>query len=202
MKPETIIIATNNTGKLKEFEHLLANFPIKLIGQANINLPSVPETGTTFIENAIIKARYASAATGLPAIADDSGIEVNYLHSAPGVYSSCYSGVEGDFFGHINKLLTELKDVPDEERQARFRSTLVYLRSPTDPAPLIAQATWEGAVLQAPHGQGGFGYDPIFYVPEYDCSAAELTPELKNKLSHRAKALHLLLDQLKVEFQS
>jgi XTP/dITP diphosphohydrolase len=202
MKPDKIIIATNNVGKIREFQHLLADFPITLVAQTEMNLPSVPETGTTFIENAIIKARYASQATGLPAIADDSGIEVDYLHGEPGVHSSSYSGVEADFSNHIKKLLAVLKDVPDKQRQARFRSTLVYLRFPTDPAPVIAQATWTGSVLREPHGSGGFGYDPIFYVPEYHCSAAELTPAQKNQLSHRGKALHLLLEQLTVEFAS
>ncbi len=200
MNVQKIVLATNNPGKVSELMELLAGFAVEIIPQKDFAIASVAETGTTFVENAIIKARHASTLTSLPAIADDSGIEVDYLLGAPGVASSHYSGKEGNFPEHIDKLLQALDGVALQQRTARFRCTLVYLRHPNDPAPLIAQGCWEGRILTARQGEHGFGYDPIFFVPEFGCSAAELTQMQKNQLSHRGQALRALLDQMTKEF--
>jgi XTP/dITP diphosphohydrolase len=197
-KINKIVIATSNQGKISELAELLHDYPIELSTQAQYGITTpVAETGTTFIENAIIKARYAAEITGLPTIADDSGIEIDALGGEPGVHSSSFSGQEGDFANHILKVIHLMVDIPPQQRLARFRCTLVFMRHARDPAPLIAQATWEGGILEAAQGSGGFGYDPIFYVPEFRCSAAELTPTQKNSLSHRGKALRLLYEQLR-----
>ena len=157
-------------------------------------MSDVAETGLSFVENALIKARHACEATGLPAIADDSGIEVDALQGEPGIYSARYSGQQGpDADTHNNtKLLQELEQVPSEARTARFQCVIVYMRFTRDPMPLICQGTWEGSILFAPQGENGFGYDPLFYVPQHDCSSAELSPQIKNSLSHRGKALQQL----------
>lgn len=192
------ILATNNQGKVAEFQQLLAPFNWQIIPQSEFNLPSVEETGLTFIENAIIKARYASEKTGLPAIADDSGLEVDALNGAPGIYSARYAGEHGDFSANNQKLLTELATLSIEQRTARFQCVLVYLKHSKDPSPLVCQGTWEGYISTKLHGHNGFGYDPLFFLPEYNCTAGELDPELKNRISHRGQALTKLLAQLKV----
>ncbi len=192
-----IILATNNLGKTAEFKQLLAPFNWQVISQTEFNLASVEETGLTFIENAILKARYAAEKTGLAAIADDSGLEVDALNGAPGIYSARYAGEQCDFLANCQKLLTELKDIPFEQRTARFHCVLAYLKYPEDPAPLVCHGSWEGIILNEMRGTEGFGYDPLFYVPSQGCSAAELAPSVKNTISHRAKAFAALVQQLK-----
>jgi|SRR6185312_17197629 len=180
-----IVLATSNAGKLQEFQTLLAPLQWEVLPQSQFAISSIEETGSTFVENALLKARHAAQLTGLPALADDSGLVVDALNGAPGIYSARYGG--------INVLLTALADIPAEQRTARFYCVLVYLKHPADPMPLIAQGTWEGRILFAPQGKQGFGYDPVFYVPTHQCSAAELAPDLKNQLSHRGQALRQLL---------
>lgn len=190
-----IVLATNNTGKVAEFQQLLNNLSWRIIPQSTFGLPSVDETGFTFVENALIKARYAAEHTGLPALADDSGLVVDALHGAPGVYSARYAGENASADQHISKLLQELIDVPEKNRTARFICALVYVSFPADPTPIIVQGRWEGRILNAPKGNKGFGYDPVFYVAQYQCSAAEIAPEIKNKMSHRGQALAKLLQE-------
>ncbi len=191
---QIVVLASGNAGKLRELNRILAPLAMELHAQAEFDVPEVPEDGLSFVENAIIKARAAARHSGLPAIADDSGIEVDYLQGAPGIHSARYSG-EGDAANNA-KLLKALEGVPDEERTARFRCVLVYLRHALDPTPLVCTGSWEGRILHAPRGERGFGYDPLFYVPEQGCSSAELDPELKNRISHRARASALLLEAL------
>lgn len=195
---QRIILATNNLGKTAEFKQLLAPFNWQVISQTEFNLASVEETGLTFIENAILKARYAAEKTGLAAIADDSGLEVDALNGAPGIYSARYAGEACDFLANCQKLLNELKGIPFEQRTARFHCVLAYLKYPEDPAPLVCHGSWEGVILTGMQGTEGFGYDPLFYVPSHDCSAAELAANVKNTISHRAKAFNSLVQQLKV----
>jgi len=191
-----VVLASNNAGKLKEFQQLLAEQQLEVLPQAQFNVPEVEETGLSFVENAIIKARYASKIAGLPAIADDSGLEVDFLDGAPGIYSARFSGADANDAKNNQKLLERLRDVPDEQRSARFQCVLVYLRHPLDPTPLICQGTWEGRILTAPQGANGFGYDPLFLDPTTGLSSAELSKAEKNTRSHRAKALQGLLAQL------
>jgi XTP/dITP diphosphohydrolase len=191
-----IVLASGNQGKLREFADLLAGSGIVICSQSGFGVPEAEENGLTFIENAIIKARNASRHTGLPALADDSGLEVDALNGAPGIHSARYAGPGGDNGPNVRKLLTALAGVPEGERTARFRCVIVYLRHAADPTPLICQGTWEGSILTEPRGSGGFGYDPVFLVPDHDCSAAELTPDTKNRLSHRGQALRSLLQAL------
>ena len=169
---------------------------MEVLPQATFNIEDADETGLTFVENAIIKARHASAIAELPAIADDSGLEVDALKGAPGIYSARYSGEGATDEKNLLKLLGALKDVPEEKRTARFQCVLVYMRHAEDPTPIICQGTWEGIIITKPQGENGFGYDPIFYVPEYDCTSAQLSSEQKNKLSHRGIALKALVDKL------
>lgn len=192
-----IVLASGNAGKLKEFQQLFAQHfagqDIQLLSQAEFNVTEAEETGLSFVENAIIKARNACAQTGLPALADDSGIEVDALQGAPGIYSARYAAT-ADGFGQGDaannaKLLAALKDVPENQRSARFHCVLVYMRHANDPTPQIFHGSWKGRILTAAEGEHGFGYDPLFYVPEQGCSSASLNAEIKNKLSHRAKAL-------------
>ncbi|MGH8563388.1 MAG: RdgB/HAM1 family non-canonical purine NTP pyrophosphatase [Gammaproteobacteria bacterium] len=189
MPDGTLVVATGNAGKLHEITEVLGALGIAVV-------PFVPEglaeTGRSFVENALIKARHAALHTGRPALADDSGLEVDALQGAPGIYSARYAGEEASDGDNLARLLTELADVPDERRSARFHCLLAYLRHPEDPVPLIAHGVWEGRVLHAPCGTNGFGYDPVFYVPSRGCSAAELPPEVKNRLSHRGQALRQL----------
>lgn len=191
-----IVLASGNQGKLREFAELLAGTGIVVRAQSEFGVPEAEENGLSFVENAIIKARNAAQHTGLPAIADDSGLEVDALNGAPGIYSSRYAGPGGDNGPNVRKLLEALSGTPEEERAARFRCVIVYMRHAADPTPLICQGTWEGSILTEARGNGGFGYDPVFLAPGYGCSAAELPPETKNQLSHRGQALRALLHAL------
>ena len=191
-----IVLASNNKGKVREFGEMLSTLNMEVIPQAAFNIEDADETGLTFVENAIIKARHASAIAGLPAIADDSGLEVDFLKGAPGIYSARYSGEGATDEKNLLKLLEALKDVPEEKRTARFQCVLVYMQHENDPTPLICQGTWEGVILTEPQGENGFGYDPIFYVPTHNCSSAQLSAEEKNKLSHRGQALKKLREVL------
>jgi len=190
------VLATGNPGKVREINQLLIGHDLEVIPQSAFKVPEAEETGLTFVENAIIKARNAAAQAGLPAIADDSGLEVDALQGAPGIYSARYAGPEASDRDNLEKLLVELGDLPDAQRSARFQCIMVYLRHAHDPSPLICQGTWEGRVLFAPRGENGFGYDPVFYVPDQDCSSSELAPALKNRLSHRGQALRKLIAAL------
>ena len=189
-----VVLASGNAGKLRELSRILEPLGVVLKSQGEFDAPDVPEDGLSFVENAIIKARAACVHTGLPAIADDSGLEVDYLQGAPGIHSARYSG-QGDEANNA-KLLAALKGVPEAERGARFQCVLVYMRHAGDPTPLVCQAAWEGRILEAESGVNGFGYDPLFFVPDQGCSSAELEPALKNRISHRAKASALLLEAL------
>lgn len=192
-----IVLATGNAGKVREINELLTGTDIDVRPQSQLGVAEADETGLSFVENAIIKARNAAQHTGLPAIADDSGLEVDVLDGAPGIHSSRYAGSEATDRDNVEKLLAALADVPQEKRSARFQCVMVYLRHATDPTPVICQGTWEGSILFAPRGGNGFGYDPVFYVPERDCSSAELPPEIKNQLSHRGQALGKLVELLR-----
>jgi len=193
---ERIVLASSNAGKVREINQLLAAQKIQVIPQADFGTPDIEETGLTFVENAILKARNAAIHSGLPAIADDSGLEVGFLNGAPGIYSARYAGSEASDRENNNKLLEELQAVLEPERTARFQCLLVYLRHPDDPTPIICQGTWEGRILFQPQGENGFGYDPLFFVPTHNCSSAELSSEVKNGLSHRGQALRKLLIKL------
>lgn len=192
-----IVLASNNPGKVREFNALLADLAIQVIPQANFGIPEADETGLTFVENALIKARNAAAHSGLPAIADDSGIEVDALNGAPGIRSARYAGPSASDTANNDKLLAALEGVPDAERTARYQCIIVYLAHAEDPTPIICQGAWEGRILMAPRGEHGFGYDPLFFVPTHGRSSAELDPEIKNGLSHRGKALRELLARLR-----
>ncbi len=173
-KISKIVLASGNAGKVREINKLFAGSGIEVVPQSELNVPEVPETGTTFVENAIIKARHAAECTGLPAISDDSGIEVDALDARPGVYSARYAGENASDEDNNNLMLKELDGVAEAERTARYQCLIVFMRSHTDPVPIITQGSWEGRILEAPQGDGGFGYDPIFYVPTHNCSGGEL----------------------------
>lgn len=190
-----LVLATGNQGKVKELAAMLEALNIDVLPQSQFNVPEVAETGTTFVENAIIKARHAAKITGLPAVADDSGIEVDALNGAPGVYSARFAGPNASDSDNIHKLLADMEG--KTERSARFWCVLVYMRHADDPTPIICQASWEGKITEQPAGSGGFGYDPIFFVPTLNCSAAALSKEQKNAISHRGQALKMLAQQLK-----
>jgi XTP/dITP diphosphohydrolase len=192
-----VVLATGNVGKLRELGGMLADLDIELVSQRELGISDAEETGLSFVENAILKARHAAQASSLPAIADDSGLEVDALDGAPGIYSARYAGPDATDAHNNHKLLKALAKIPEKERTARFRCLLVYLRHAADATPLICQGTWEGRILEAPRGNNGFGYDPLFWVPGQNCSSAELPPELKNRLSHRGQALQQLLEQLR-----
>lgn len=191
-----VVLASGNLGKIREIDALLADLEIDIVPQSDFNFSEVDETGLTFVENAIIKARHAALLTGLPAIADDSGLEVDALNGAPGIYSSRFAGADATDHDNLEKLLLDLKGIPATARNARFQCTIVYMAHAADPTPLICQGHWEGRILSSAHGTHGFGYDPIFYVPTHDCTSAELPPEEKNRLSHRGEALKKLLAAL------
>ena len=191
-----LVVATGNRGKLAEIEALLADTGIELVPQAALGIADADESATTFIENALIKARQASHATGLPALADDSGLVIDALDGRPGLISAHYAGVLHDAAGNIAKVLRELEGVPAARRTARFYSVVVLLRTADDPQPLIAEGVWPGRILEAPRGNGGFGYDPIFFDPVLGQGAAELDAETKNRVSHRGRALAALRDRL------
>ena len=191
-----IVLASNNPGKVREIAALFTDQQLTVVPQSDFGVPDIEETGLSFVENAILKARNAARHAGLPAIADDSGIEVDALRGAPGIYSARYAGPGASDAANLQKLLDDLKDVPEDDRGARFQCLMVYLRHERDPTPLICQGTWEGRILFAPRGTSGFGYDPVFFVPTHGCSAAELPPELKNQLSHRGQASRQLVAAL------
>lgn len=194
----TIVLASNNPGKAREISQLLVNLDLKVVPQGDYGVPDIEEVGLTFVENAILKARNASRHTELPAIADDSGLEVDALNGAPGIHSARYAGEGSSDQANLDKLLRQLVHVPEEKRSARFQCVTVYLRQAEDPTPLICQGTWEGGILFEPRGENGFGYDPVFFVPTHNCSAAELPHEAKNQLSHRGQALRRLVDALRL----
>jgi XTP/dITP diphosphohydrolase len=191
-----LVLASSNRGKLDELRILLDGCGLQLHAQSEFDLDDVPETGATFVENALLKARHAARATGLPALGDDSGLCVDALDGAPGLYSARYAGADGDAARNIDKLLAALNDIPEMQRTARFHCVLALLRHADDPEPLIAEGSWHGRILAAPRGAGGFGYDPVFFDPERGCSAAELDPAVKNRISHRGQALAVLIQRL------
>lgn len=197
-----IVLASGNKGKVREINELLVGLDLQVIPQTEFGVPDIEETGLTFVENAILKARNAAQHTGLPAIADDSGLEVDALNGAPGIYSARYAALDNKGESttdkkNLEKLLADISDVPEAERTARFQCLLVYMVHANDPTPIICQGTWEGRILFDAVGENGFGYDPVFYVPSEHCSAAQLTSVVKNKLSHRGQALQKLLAELK-----
>ncbi len=193
---QRIVLASNNKGKVREIGELLAGRNMEVLPQSEFDIPEIEETGLTFVENAILKARNAAALSGLPAIADDSGLEVDALKGAPGIYSARFAGPNASDADNNQKMLAELAEVPDQRRTARFQCLMVYMRHEKDPVPIICQGSWEGRILREPQGENGFGYDPLFFVPEKNCSAAELPAEVKNAMSHRGKALQCLLQAL------
>jgi|TARA_B110000971_G_scaffold139888_1_gene142997 XTP/dITP diphosphohydrolase len=192
-----IVLASSNQGKLREFKQILSAKKFELVPQSTFNFVDADETGLSFVENAIIKARHASELTGLPSLADDSGIEVDALQGRPGIYSARYAQVQGPSVDqdkeNNKKLLLELADVPEPLRTARYQCVIVFMRHPQDPTPLICQGSWEGRILSEESGVNGFGYDPLFFVPSHNCTSAELSKEIKNDLSHRGKALRELM---------
>jgi XTP/dITP diphosphohydrolase len=191
-----IVLASSNPGKVREINQLLAMLDLHVQPQSEFGVVDIEETGLSFVENAILKARHAAQHTGLPAIADDSGIEVDALNGAPGIYSARFAGEHASDQANLEKLLAALDGLPEAQRSARFQCLMVFMRHANDPTPLICQGTWEGRILTAARGENGFGYDPVFYVPTHDCSSAELPAEVKNALSHRGQALHKLLASL------
>ena len=194
---QKVVLATGNAGKVRELADLLRDFGLDVVAQTELGVESAEETGLTFIENAILKARHAAQVTSLPAIADDSGLAVDVLGGAPGIYSARYAGLEASDQQNLEKLLATLKDVPDEQRKAQFHCVLVYLRHAEDPTPLVFHGSWDGEITREAAGAGGFGYDPIFYVPSEGKTAAELTRDEKRAISHRGQALKLLLEAMK-----
>ncbi|MCK5726665.1 MAG: RdgB/HAM1 family non-canonical purine NTP pyrophosphatase [Thiotrichaceae bacterium] len=195
---DKIVLASDNQGKLREFKRLLETANFKIIPQSQFNTPEAIEDGLSFVENSIIKARNAAEHSGLPALADDSGIEVDYLNGQPGIYSARYAGVGKGDQANNDKLLASMQGVEEAQRTARFRCCIVFVRHPEDPSPLIADASWEGIILNKESGDNGFGYDSLFYVPTHQCSSAELDPDEKNKISHRGLALEIMLQQLTI----
>jgi XTP/dITP diphosphohydrolase len=192
-----LVLATSNRGKLAELQPLLADAGFALVTQGELGVDDAVEDGRTFVENALIKARHAAAATGLPALADDSGLVVPALAGAPGLYSARYAGTHGDAAANIGKLLHEMRDLRDGERRAHFCCVIVLLRHADDPQPLVAEGQWQGVILDAARGAGGFGYDPVFLDPDQGRTAAELAPAVKNRISHRGQALARLRERLR-----
>lgn len=201
MPQKTLVIASNNPGKIAEFNDLLAPLGLVPVAQGELGVGEAEEPAVTFVENAILKARHAARITGLPALADDSGLAVDALNGQPGVRSARYAGDTASDEDNLNALLANMADVPDGQRNAQFHSVLVYLRHADDPTPLVCHGQWHGRILRQASGAGGFGYDPIFFVPERNCSAAELSRAEKGKLSHRGQALAMMTEQLKRELQ-
>lgn len=193
---QTIVLASNNPGKAKEINALLDGSRFNVISQSEFNVEEVEETGLTFIENAIIKARNAARYTDHPVIADDSGIEVPALKGRPGIYSARYAGSNASDEDNLKKLIEDIKPLNEEDRKARFVCVMVFLKHAEDPTPIIAQGTWDGDVITEPRGRNGFGYDPMFYVPTHNCTSAELSAEIKNQISHRGQALQKMLKKI------
>jgi XTP/dITP diphosphohydrolase len=191
-----LVLASGNPGKLRELSVILDDLGYQLHAQSEFNVAEVAETGTTFVENAIIKARHAAAITGLPALADDSGIEVDALDGAPGVYSARFAGPNADDAANNALLVKKLAAVPAAQRSARYRAVIVFMRHAGDPSPLICEGSWEGMIQLEPLGDGGFGYDPYFYLPDQGCTSAQLSADEKNRLSHRGAALQELKRKL------
>jgi XTP/dITP diphosphohydrolase len=200
--PSKIILASNNVGKLCEFKDLFSEINISITPQSEFNVEDAVEDGLSFVENAIIKARHAAKVTKHAAIADDSGVEIDALNGEPGINSARFSGTHGDDQGHNQLVLKKMSGIAYEQRSARFQCVLAYMRHENDPTPLVCQASWEGFILEDARGEDGFGYDPLFYVPEHNCSSAQLPKELKNKISHRAKALRILLAALTEKYST
>lgn len=194
--PQDLVLASANAGKIKELQQLLGGLGVRIIPQTDLGIPDIEETGLTFVENAILKARNAATLSNLPAIADDSGLEVDFLQGAPGIYSARFAGQGAGDMANKEKLLQLMADVPADQRSARYQTVIVYMRHGNDPTPIICQGTWEGKIATESRGDQGFGYDPIFYVTETNCHAAELDKVTKNRLSHRGKAIANLLQQL------
>lgn len=194
-----IVLASSNAGKLREFNAMMADLGIEFVRQSELGVQDAVEDGLTFVENSLLKARNAARHTGMPAMADDSGIVVDALGGAPGLYSARYAGEHGGDAANNAKLLEAMKDVPEAQRTARFYCCIVYLRHADDQLPIIAEASWEGRILFEASGANGFGYDPLFYVPTHGCSSAELPPEEKNRISHRGQALRKLHELLERE---
>ena len=198
MTDNKLVLASANAGKIKELQDMLDTLGIEVIPQSALNVPDIAETGLSFVENSLLKARNAAALTNLPAIADDSGLEVDFLCGAPGIYSARFSGEHATDASNRQKLLQLMIDVPQEQRTARYQTLIVYMRHANDPTPIICQGTWEGSIATAEKGDGGFGYDSIFQVAETNCRAAELDKDTKNRLSHRGKAMANLLSELQL----
>ncbi len=194
--PQRTVLASNNPGKLREIQAMLDPQRYLLVAQSDLQIGEIAETGTTFVENAIIKARHAARESGCCALADDSGIEVDALKGAPGVHSARYAGNHASDASNNEKLLAELAGIPDHERSARFHCVIVYMRHALDPVPILCQGSWEGRILHEAMGDNGFGYDPLFYVPTHGCSSAQLDPTEKNRISHRGQALQKLIRAL------
>jgi len=188
-----IVLATGNAGKLREFQQMLGAQNIEFITQRSLGVDDADETGLSFVENAIIKARHASSISGLPSMADDSGLEVDALKGQPGIYSARYAGVGASDAENNHKLLQALAQVPEAQRSARFQCVIVFMRHAEDPMPFICQGSWEGRILFNAQGENGFGYDPLFFVPTHGCASAQLDPSIKNEISHRGQALRTLL---------
>ena len=191
-----VVLATSNSGKLRELRAMLSQTDWEVLPQSKFDVPDAIEDGLSFVENAIKKARHACALTGLPAIADDSGLEVDALLGAPGIYSTRYAGEGASDEENLQKLLLAMQSVPEEERSARFRCLMVYMRHKQDPSPVICEGSWEGRITLQKQGENGFGYDPIFYVPTHDSCSAQLSAEQKNEISHRGQALAALAEKL------
>ncbi len=194
---QQVVLASGNSGKLREIGEILAGIGIVLIPQSRFNVPVVAETGLSYVENALLKARAAAAVSGLAAIADDSGIEVDVLKGAPGLYSARYAGESATDQQNLELLLHNVRATGTQQPLARYQCVIVYLKHANDTSPVIAQASWEGCLVFEPRGNNGFGYDPVFLVPTHGCTSAELAPEVKNRISHRGKALQILLQKLK-----
>ena len=195
MRTQKIILASGNAGKIRELQHRLGN-RFELVSQQDLGVIAPPENGLTFVENALIKARAASEQTGLPAIADDSGLSVDALDGAPGIYSARFSGDNATDKANNQLLLDRLKGLPAPERRAHFQCALVFMRNAQDPTPIICQGTWEGCIIDAPEGENGFGYDPLFFAFEQNTVSAQLNPDQKNRCSHRGKAMNMLIEAL------
>lgn len=196
---QKLVIASNNKGKITELTELLSPLGFEPVAQGSLGVSETEEPAVTFVENAILKARHAARETGLPALADDSGLAVDALAGQPGVRSARYAGDGASDADNIQALLQAMKDVPEPERDAQFHCVLVYLRHADDPTPVICHGRWPGRILDAPRGDAGFGYDPVFFATEHKCSAAELTREQKGRISHRGRALASLLEQLRAK---